>query len=78
MVVKANTEGALLGVPMSKHGLWISHRFFVDDSLLFCKSSLTQWNHLSSLLKKYEEALRQRFNCNKTANFFSNNTSLEA
>jgi hypothetical protein len=71
MVVKANMEGALMGVPSSKYGSQISHLFFANDSLLFCNSFLIQWNHLTSLLKKYEEASRLRLNCNKTTIFFN-------
>jgi hypothetical protein len=71
MVEKANVEGYLIGVPTSKRGPRISHLFFADDSLLFCKSTLPQWNALSSLLWRYEEASGQRLNCNKMAIFFS-------
>jgi hypothetical protein len=74
MVEKANVEGSLTGVPTSKKGPSVSHLFFADDSLLFCKSTLTQWSALSSILRRYEEASGQRLNCNKTAIFFSKNT----
>jgi hypothetical protein len=46
MLMKANEERALTGVPTSKRGPRISHLFFVDNSLLFCRSSLTQWDCL--------------------------------
>jgi hypothetical protein len=69
LVTKPNTEGDLLGVPTSKYGPRISHLFFADDSLLFCRSPMTQWHQLTSLLKKYEEASGQRLNCSKTSIF---------
>jgi hypothetical protein len=50
MITKANGEGFLMGVPTSRRGPHISHLFFADDSILFCKSSIAQWNSLMSVL----------------------------
>jgi hypothetical protein len=75
MMAKANREGLLLGVPTSKRGPKISHLFFTDDSLLFCRSNTTQWNSLTHILQLYEMASGQKMNSNKTAIFFSKNTS---
>jgi hypothetical protein len=65
-----------MGIPTSKRGPGISHLFFTDNSLLFCRANLIQWNHLSSILQVYEEASGQKMNANKTAIFFSRNTSV--
>jgi hypothetical protein len=75
MVSEANNKGSLMGVPTSKYGPRVSHLFFEDDSLLFYRSTLSQWNHLTQLLVRYEAALGQWLNCNKTVIFFSKNTS---
>jgi hypothetical protein len=77
MISHANREGLLTGVRTSKRGLEISHLFFADDSLLFCRSNMTQWNHLTSILNTYEGASRQKMNSNKTAIFYSRNTPEE-
>jgi hypothetical protein len=74
MLTQANLDGRLSGVPTSKNGPRVSHLFFADDSLLFCRTSMTQWNQLTQLLTTYEGASRQRLNNNKTAIFFSKNT----
>jgi hypothetical protein len=74
MLTKANLDGRLSGVPTSKTGPRVSHLFFADDSLLFCRTSMQQWNHLTHLLKLYEGASGQRLNNHKTAIFFSKNT----
>jgi hypothetical protein len=74
MIDKANIEGSITGVPTSKHGPRISHLFFANYYLLFCRSTISQWNYLANLLRRYEEASGQRLNCSKTGIFFSTNT----
>jgi hypothetical protein len=75
LLTQANKEGRLSGVPTSRRGLKISHLFFTDDSLLFCRSTITQWDQLTSILHSYEKASGQKMNQNKIAIFFSKNTS---
>lgn len=75
MLTQANIDGLLLSVPTSKTGPGVSHLFFADDSVLFCRTSILQWHHLTHLLQIYEEASGQRHNNNKTTIFFSKNTS---
>ena len=76
MISQANRDGRLMGVPTSRGGLVISHLFFADDRLLFCRSTMTQWNHLSAILHLYKGASRQKMNSNKTAIFFSKNSAV--
>jgi hypothetical protein len=75
MISQANYDGVLTGVPTSKRGPRVSHLFFADDSLLFCRANISQWEALTRLLRIYEEASGQRLNNNKTAMYFSRNTS---
>lgn len=75
MITCANRDGLLTRVPTSKRGPEISHLFFADESLLFCRSNIAQWNHLSSILHAYEVASGQKMNNNKTTIFFSRNTT---
>ncbi|XP_041002952.1 uncharacterized protein LOC121248534 [Juglans microcarpa x Juglans regia] len=49
-----------------------------DDSLLFCKANALEWSRLYSLLSCYEHASGQRLNLEKTAIYFSKNTSQTA
>jgi hypothetical protein len=76
MIQKASDDGLSTGVPTSRRGPRISHLFFADDSLLFCRANLMQWNQLSNILHEYEMASRQKMNANKTAIFFSKNTPM--
>ena len=77
MLIKANDEDILTGVPTLKRGLRISHLFFADDSLLFCKASMSQWNSLSKILRIYKAASGQKLNNDKTTIFFSRNTQVD-
>jgi hypothetical protein len=77
LLTKANEDGALTGVPTSVRGPRISHLFFADDSLLFCRATRTQWESLTQVLQIYENASGQRLNASKTSIFFSKNTTME-
>ena len=74
MLYKAREDGVLTGVPTSKKGPELSHLFFADDNLLFCRASLSQWNQLYFILHQYEVASGQKMNTNKIGIFFSKNT----
>jgi ribonuclease HI len=63
------------GTPTSPRGMRICHLFFADDSLLFCKATAQEWGKMSALLETYEKAFGQRLNKDKTAVFFSRNTT---
>lgn len=43
LIGKAEVKGIISGVPTSPKGPKISHIFFVDDSILFCKSNSVEW-----------------------------------
>ena len=55
----------------------ISHLFFADDSLLFCKVSSQECQHLIDILCLYEAASGQKINTNKSSMFFSVNIPKE-
>jgi hypothetical protein len=71
MCLRAENNGVLI----SKNGPRINHLFFADDCLLFCKVNLVEWRRLTWILDKYERALSQKLNKEKTYLFFSWNTS---
>lgn len=53
----------------------MSHLFFVDHSLLFCKANSVEWRRLLKILGVYEVGSGQKINLQKTLLFFSRNTS---
>lgn len=52
----------------------ITHLFFTDNNLLFCKAKAHKCQKLVSILKNYEVASGQKINTNKSSVFFSPNT----
>jgi hypothetical protein len=72
---QAEQNGLLRGVPTSPRGPRLNHLFFADDSLLFCKTTIQDWQWLVAILDMYEWSSGQKLNRDKTAVFFSRNTS---
>ena len=64
-----------MGVSLCKNGPKISHLFFADNSLVFCRARVGDVEKIQEILGKYERASGQKINSDKTILFFSNNTS---
>jgi hypothetical protein len=76
LLQRVERRGVITGVLTSPGGPILSHLFFADDSLLFCKSNSVEWRR--RILEVYEAGSRQKLNLNKTyIFFFSRNTSME-
>ena len=65
---------SLSGLSLCRGGPQISHLFFADDNLLFCRATMEECHTLISLLDTYEKASGQKLNYEKTSIFFSTNT----
>ena len=62
------------GVAVCRDAPILSHLFFANNSLIFCKASLQECDSLQHVLKVYEDAFGQQLNRAKTSLFFSSNT----
>ena len=62
---------------MCKNGLKISHLFFADDTLLFCRANEGDLDAVQGILVLYDKASGQKLIREKTTVFFSKATSEE-
>ena len=70
-------NGNIKGFSMCKRGPKLTHLFFADDSLLFCRSIVEDCNNVLKLLAEYESLSRQKINKDMTTIFFSKSTTDE-
>jgi hypothetical protein len=71
----AKNTGAISIVPTSRRDPKLSHLFFAVDSLIFYKANQVEWRRIMRILGGYEAGSGQKINFQKTAVFFSRNTS---
>jgi len=67
----------LIGISICKGCPRVTHLLFANDSILFCKASARESRELRHILQRYEEALGQKTNMDKSSIFFSPNTTQE-
>ena len=65
------------GIAICHEGPKLSHLFFADDSLIFCKTTISYCDSLQCIFQVYEKESGQQLNHAKTSLFFSTNTSRE-
>ena len=68
-------EGHIQGVAICWNGPRVSHLFFVDDSILFCRAKEEECQKILDILAIYEKGSGQKINRDKTNIFFSSNTT---
>ena len=66
--------GLLRGVGVSKQAPMVSHLFFADDSIIFCRATMEEYKQVAEVLDTYEKESGQKINKDKTSLFFSKNT----
>lgn len=74
MLQKAKIDKELTGIKICRKAPTITHLFFADDSLVFCKANKQEAEKLKKILKEYEEATGQLINMEKSSVLFSKNT----
>ena len=68
------SRGEIQGFSICRNGPKLTHLFFADDFLTFCRSILEKCNKIQELLTYYEVASSQMINKEETTLFFSKNT----
>ena len=71
---KAERDSLIRGISICRRAPRISHLFFADDSIVFCRATNDECVALQNLLALYANASGQVVNNDKTALFFSANT----
>ncbi|KAL5554253.1 hypothetical protein UlMin_041654 [Ulmus minor] len=74
MLARFEERKCFTGIKIASGCPSISHLFFADDSLIFCKAKISEATHLKSCLTSYVKASRQLINFDKSALSFSPNT----
>ena len=77
MIQKAANIGDIQGVSICRNGPKLTHLFFADDSLLFCRVTTQEYHKVLEILSSYERVSGQKLNRDKTSLFFSKYTPLE-
>ena len=60
---------------LCRNGPKLTHLFFADDCLIFCRPTLDECNKIQELLAYYETASGQVINKEKTTLYFNRNTN---
>ena len=55
LIKKAETNGDIRGVSICRNGPRVSHLFFADDSVLFCRAKVEECQRVLDLLSIYEK-----------------------
>ena len=74
LIKKKEAVGLIRGVGVSKFAPPVSHLFFVDDSIIFCRATMEECKQVAEVLDTYGKELGQKINRDKTSLFFSKNT----
>ena len=75
-IQKAGRDDLIRGFSLCRSGPKITHLFFADDTLLFCRAKMGETCRLfKTFLQLYEKASGQKINRNKTTVFFSKATN---
>uniref|UniRef100_A0A2N9I0P4 Reverse transcriptase domain-containing protein n=1 Tax=Fagus sylvatica TaxID=28930 RepID=A0A2N9I0P4_FAGSY len=71
LLSQAEISGPIQGLSLCRNGPRLTHLFFADDCLLFCKANTSECDTILQILDSYEYASGQQLNRAKTTLFFS-------
>ena len=75
LINKAGEKGDIKGYALCRKSPRLTHLFFADDSLLFCKATSRECQQVLDILDTYGRCSTQQINKAKTTIFFSKSTS---
>ena len=74
LISQAIAQGDIRGYSLSRISPCLTHLFFADDSLLFCRSTIQECKKILEILDTYGRCSGQQINRNKTTIFFIKST----
>uniref|UniRef100_A0A803PQY7 Reverse transcriptase domain-containing protein n=1 Tax=Cannabis sativa TaxID=3483 RepID=A0A803PQY7_CANSA len=75
LILRTENNGDLNGAKVSRNATPITHLFYADDAIFFCKANGSNANALLQCISQYEDWSGQRVNKQKSGVVFSPNTS---
>jgi len=69
LLLQAEHNGVIFGVPTSNRGPKLNHLFFTDDSLIFCNANPMEWRKILQILSIYEAGLGSETQSSKDFHF---------
>lgn len=77
LLKKTEKEGRIHSSMVAREAPSVSHLFFVDDSILFTRSTMPEAGEIKNIISQYEQASGQMINMEKTEITCSSNISSE-
>jgi hypothetical protein len=71
LITYAQQNQRIKGIKIAHGAPEITHLFFADDSLMFCRATKEEITHLNKIITDYQEASGQLVNVNKSEMMFS-------
>jgi hypothetical protein len=71
LLTKAQQSKLIHGIKIAPGAPEITHLFFADDSLIFCRANKEETINLKDIINKYQQASGQLVNYNKSELIFS-------
>jgi hypothetical protein len=71
MLTKSQNQSLIHGITIAHDAPKISHLFFADDSIIFCKANKEEANQLKAIFDEYQRISGQKINMEKSEMMFS-------
>jgi hypothetical protein len=73
LISKAQTNSTINGIAIAQNAPKVSHLFFADDSIIFCKAKKEEAIQLKAIFDEYQRISGQQINMAKSEMTFSPN-----